>query len=692
MSDILHYYLDLQKEPNCDRFGFHNILNVMKKSRRGYVLNECFDGIDLHNEPLTGIHFSDDGGKNASSFRGCKVSRSCFLSGHSAPIESMEFIDDNTLVSRSENEVITWDIWSGMPIEIGKVMSDERTTVSLGKSEDSAFFKVDNISLLALFLLSDNLEKKLKKIVKKDYRIIGLSSDNRLVYLEKYYESFDNHYLVDTNTENLFCIQISPESVLKIDSCYIFFNEIKKEIYGYDTQAINPKPFSLNLSFKDKVSLKKIKHTNYVFAQFQYDNVLFKSQKDEYSSYIIDIEKRKIVLKFREKIDIPIFILEINCFLIKNNSNIIELYSKNNFKQIGKIEEKKSLLLSESSVKIHNNKDYIAISDHDFCINIYMISSGEKIKELGGYTSAINAIISHDRKKALLCTNHLSNNPSLIWDTKDNHILGRFNNINKYDNIYISFDSCTATIKSPINERICLIDLYTGVLKTSLEYDCFDTRTGNTICQDYNKIYEILDPFESSIKIYKINGEYEDSIDLPFYGYDLIISQNKEKMTYIGLEYIDWIETPYDDIPPHEEKRVVTVDLKSKQTEIKNHNCICLLSVSDDGRYVTVVSYVIFVKAIVGTQVLDMHEKKVCSEEIIENDYILLNYLKQYFPEQQDKYASDGWKITIPSSPDNSTFVTAYLVPKLYIKNCDFGGCIFEDETKEIIRQYLGLI
>lgn len=101
------------------------MLSVMKQSRNGYILNKCFDGIDLRNEALADIHFSDEYGKSASSFRGCKVSRSCFLSGHSAPIENMEFIDDNAQGSGSANEVITWDIKSGVLVEMAKRNNNE---------------------------------------------------------------------------------------------------------------------------------------------------------------------------------------------------------------------------------------------------------------------------------------------------------------------------------------------------------------------------------------------------------------------------------------------------------------------------------------------------------------------------------------------------------------------------------------
>lgn len=695
MSDILHYYLDLLRDENNDNYGFHNILNTMKLSRHNKVCGEHFDGIDLKNEPLVSIDFSDDG-ENASSFRGCKVDRSCFLSGHSAPIESMEFIDDNTLVSRSANEVITWDIQSGNPIKIEPYECDENAKYDDYYDYDKWYIEFRK--------KEEHLKELLDSFIETgQYEINASSPDNRLV-------SFSNNhgdYIMDLKNGKIIDDSVT-DNIVKVGKYYIYYdrnkinkdiNKINKDIIVYDSEKDDSKPFGLNMSTPYNMRLSEIKNTNYLLVvesiplQYPYRNPdLEKILEYDYmlseKSYIIDVKNRKIVLVFNEQIPIPTYIPELDCLLIKRETDITELYSDIDNNLVVKFE---NVDRYNQSTAISKSKLFIAFSNSDFGIDIFSIKAGNHIRSCGGNTSYFIGITSSDRTRMICSPSDTFTHTCLLWNIIDNKIIDKTNI--KYTTLFsFSSDGSMILIHDQSNNSINSFDTKTGnstfIIHSPDKFSKFffsnfakhmpDYYAFGSIWWSYSGNFFFLHiRHTDNLLIYDNNGVYHGSIsDRRFF--DICISDNSTYVVYL------------------EHDKVIILDRETNQTKVKviEQKYICLLSVSDDGRYVTVVSEVDFDKAIIKTEVLDMHEKKVFNEEIIKKDYILLNYIRQFNLEQQqqDIYKSNGWTITVPSSPDNRNFVTAYLVPYLHIKNCDFRDCVFDEETKEIIRQYLGMI
>lgn len=691
MTDILHYYLDLLRNENEDRFGFHNVLNVMKQSRGGYVLNESFDGIDLRNEPLVGIHFSDDDGKNASSFRGCNVNMSCFLSGHSAPIESMEFIDDNTLVSRSANEVITWDIWSGVPIETKVVIPKEEQKPKLIEDQESN-------------KKNKELTRLLFEITQKNdyipYTLFFVENRVFIAYIPARKET-DNakYFLCDTKTRKLYPCSSGLCKLKNGDSKYVYLND-RNELILYDLSNIESMPISLNIFLpreNHNLCLHTIGNSQCLLAT-NTDLLNLDLHKNQFINYIVNILDRKIILEISEIIEEPIFLSELDSILILYR-NHAELRKTNGVLIMEFPEIKREGILFPKlepwiKASVSKNKEYIALANYNGGIDICSIISGKKLKNFGetSYSSVTRAIISNDRLLAIVCSDVFSKNCNLIWSIKNNHII-RYAQKEPYE-----FNACSFSFDSHIlaicHDKVnCLKFIYMNDFKTTtsvnLSMGLLQYRADyyRMIGWDYAKNMFLIASTKGMLYAYNSNGKLVYSINL--------IEKLKVKLSDIKIKFSNKLkylvitncELLKPDLHyPHYFQSIIVFNCKTNKTKMMEHNCIYPLDVSDDGKYVTVVTDVDFDKAIIKTQVLDMHEKTIFSEKTIEKDYILLNYLRK------QEYTSSGWTIKVPSSPDNSTEALIYLVPNLYIGGCDFRGSTFDDETKEIIRQYNGIV
>ncbi len=117
MKNLLHYYLNLlrenQKPISSEKCGMalQNILNTMAVSRNSQILNENFDNLDFGNIILNNIDFSDNG-KNASHFRGSKLSEWNIRGGIVGKIFRVEFSDDekHLLTFGNDGKIVVWDI------------------------------------------------------------------------------------------------------------------------------------------------------------------------------------------------------------------------------------------------------------------------------------------------------------------------------------------------------------------------------------------------------------------------------------------------------------------------------------------------------------------------------------------------------------------------------------------------------
>ena len=713
MSDILHYYLDLLRGENNDNYGFHNILNTMKLSRHEKVFGECFDGLDLHNEPLVNIQFSDDDGKNASSFRGCKVSKSCFLSGHSAPIVSMEFIDDNTLVSTSRNEVITWDIQSGIPIEMmhltGKklpIYFDNHINMfgNKGKSMNTTEIMANRNIKIPNELVSCTT-KKFRPIyaLYNDRLIIAKSNPSYSDYLCNSYsdKACDCYYLCDLYTDKAFPCYTEPDKILQVGSKYVYYDD--KEFLVYDINNDGGLPVSLNILLPQKVITKNKYGLLGVFlshiADTDYIIIEMPSKKnDSFSSdlIIVNISNQSILTKTIGNHYSPTFVWEID-----------DIYSEIRFKEpyisgsqmfprfniIRKFDNTWGIVLPIRCA-VSKNKKYICMIGYDYSIRILSLYNGNLIKVLGGNVSFYSAMVSNDRRLALFNSSSPMQHYNILWDIKRHQIKERY---------YSRSSGMMKAIFSPdgknliIHDDICINSDNTAKL---IHIDNSEIISINLMHKQHNFSSEIFWDYSKQLfyyaekeylNVYSFNAELVSLYNCKEIVEDEMYFITKSAKTSNNGLYLVFSIPMFID---SEKAKIAVVNTQMKHIEIMDHNCVSILDLSDNGRYVTVVSEVDFVNAIIKTVVLDVHEKTISPEEIIENDYVLLNYLKQFYIGQDDqyKYRSDGWTITVPSSPDDSTYITAYLVPNLYIKNCDFGGCIFDDETKEIIRQYNGIV
>ncbi len=690
MSDILHYYLDLLRGENNDNYGFHNILNTMKLSRHDKVFGECFDGIDLKKEPLVDIHFSDDG-ENASSFRSCKVSKNCFLSGHSANIKSMEFIDDNRLYSRSANEAITWDLQSGNPIKVEHFDN---------KKEKYDFQYYYDKWRMEYCKKEKQIKESLDPFIEiSKYKINTSSSDKRLV-------SFSNNhgdYIMDLKNGKIIGYSVIPGVIEKVGKYYIYFDgrKIEKDIIVYDSEIESSKsclnrisPFEMQLSKINNTNYLLVKESTSLFNSHVLEKILIYDPMLSQKSYIIDVENLKIVRDFNEEILATIYIPELDCLLIYYGMNNIELYSIKDFNLMVKFENINIAIWESTAFAVSNNKLFIALSNGDFGIDLFSIKTGKHLKSYGGYTNLFWGIISYDRTKMLCLPDISYKHTCLLWNLVDNRIIDKINI--GYSHLHLfSPDGKNLLLENELDASTNSFDTKTGsrnfIIRSSDKFYKINNSkyynhlpyfyVFNNILWSYSGKFFFLPIYrENEVLIYDDNGMYHGHINVtdPSNLSDICISNNAAYIAYVEYDYY-WIKI---------------LNRETNQKKIIEQECVCLLNVSDDGSYMTLVSDVDFNKAIIKKAMLDVHEKIIISEEIIENDYVLLNYLKQFYKEQVDKneYRSDGWTITVPSSPDNSTYVTAYLVPNLYIKNCDFRGSIFDDETKEIIRQYNGIV
>lgn len=709
MSDILHYYLDLLRGENDDRFGLHNVLSVMKQSRNSNILNECFDGIDLRNEPLADIHFSDEDGKNASSFRSCKVSRSCFLSGHSAPVESMEFIDDNTLVSKSANEVITWDVFSGVPIKteiINYKASYDENLRMLYKAISSNSGRSLNDNEKKTKHIKIRISKK--KWPKEEFIPVYSLIKNRLVVLKTLHNSPKHTIICDLKTKQAFPCYTSPNEILQVGSRFVFFDDKRLWVYDYECEKTTPTPLDILLPQSEQdqrafsntcVSLAHIENSDCISIDISYRS----PNKTEEKYYITNINNMKTILESKDKFFTPVYIPELDGIFVlyPDRAELRSVLNEEPIIVFPKTYEYRKIIISNLLIRnaVSKNKEYIAVTNFDTAIQILSLKKGTLEKVLGGNTSSYYSTLSSDRKYAVFHSTLYSKHNHFLWNISGNTFIRYIDNRSYSSDCSFSKGNNYIVFHEDEARYTELIDLNSNEsIHISLDYD--KNHFTGKIAWDYSSDFLFWET-GSNLFVYN-NGEIFISFnwrELLNNDYHLLrVPKIADNNAYIAL-----YASPFQigGITGDKRNMIAVIKLQTFHTITMNHDCLSILHVSDDGRYVTVVSDADFTKAIIKTEVLDMCEQIVCSEKTIENDYLLLNYLRQHVSDFKEKqiisgwtvgFPSSGWTIKVPSSPDNSTEALIYLVPNLYIGGCDFRGSTFDDETKEIIRQYNGIV